>query len=338
MMSTSALSPASDHATWSVLALAQSLRRAGLHREAIRRLDDAMRTPLRHDEVFAGMALALKARSQVQLMDDAGATLTIRLVPEALRRLNPKIDAYCQIVWGLVYRRRAYRSWKAGAADLGVLHAALDCFARARCAAENGIEQRLALVSELNQIYPLGLAAAIAGRSQQENPQLLVAAIHAESGARVMTPLEDAANVAGLTIIADLAIGAALPPAALIKLSDTMAFRQACVHILGADPTTWPRELLRAASAANVPFDQKARALVLGSRCLTRANESTVDQELIQAYLIHLTDCDCAQSKAVATQNGACQSVRQLVPGFGEQWDLLRRMSRHPFPGRRIFR
>ncbi len=320
-----------------MLAQAHTLRRAGLHGEAISCLDEAMRSALQHDEVFAGMALALKARSQVHLMDDAGATLTISLVPAAVRRLNPKVDAYCQIVCGLVYRRRAYRSWKAGSPDLGILHAAMDCFAQARRAAESGIEHRLAFVAELNQLYAIGLEAAIAGRSHHENPQLLVAAIHAEASARGKTPMEDAANVAGLTIIADLAIGAGLQPAELFHLSDASAFRQACLAIFRAEPKSWPHELLRAATAANVPFEQKARALVLGSRCLTRLNQ-TADEELVRAYLVHLTDCDCTLRKGVTGANSERCSVQQLVPGFGEQLALLHRMFKHAFPGRRVFR
>jgi hypothetical protein len=64
MTSTSA-QPEQDQESRSVLAQAHTLRRAGLHGEAISRLDEAMRSALQHDEVFAGMALALKARSQV---------------------------------------------------------------------------------------------------------------------------------------------------------------------------------------------------------------------------------------------------------------------------------
>jgi hypothetical protein len=327
-----------DQASRSVLAQAHTLRRAGLHGEAISRLDEAMRSALQHDEVFAGMALALKARSQVHLMDDAGASLTISLVPALVRRLNPKVDAYCQIVCGLVYRRRAYRSWKAGSPDLDILHAAIDCFAQARRAAENGIEHRLVFVAELNQLYTMGLEAAIAGRSRRENPQLLVAAIQAEANARAKTPMEDATNVAGLTIIADLAIGAGLQPADLFKLSDSPAHRRACQSIFRADPQSWPHELLRAAAAANVPLEQKARALVLGSRCVTRSAESAADDDLVRTYLVHLTDCDCTLPNNVVGTSTERRSVHQLVPGFSEQLALLHRMSRHTLPGRRVFR
>src|SRR5689334_5555152 len=104
-------SPAHESASRSPLAQAYALRRAGRHGEAIDRLDAAMRSPLRHDEVFAAMALALKARSQVHLLDDAGASLTIGLVPDPVRRFNPKVDAHCRIVAGLVGRRRAHRGW-----------------------------------------------------------------------------------------------------------------------------------------------------------------------------------------------------------------------------------
>jgi len=338
MTSTSA-HPSEQHPeSGSVLARAHNLRRAGLHGEAISRLDEALRSPLRHDEVFAGMALALKARSQVHLMDDAGATLTLSLVPAAVRRLNPTVEAYCQIVAGLVHRRRAYRSWKAGSPNPGVLRAAIDCFARARRAAENGIEHRLAFVAELNQLYAMGLEAAIAGRSRHENPRLLVAAIQAEANARRKTPMEDAANVAGLTIIADLAIGAALQPAELFDLSDAPAFRQACLAIFRADPASWPHELLRAATAANVPFEQKARALVLGSRCLTRVDQAAVDEDLLHGYLVHMTDCECALPKGIAGATSESCSVQQLVPGFGEQLALLHRVVKHAFAGRRVFR
>jgi hypothetical protein len=326
-----------DQESRSVLAQAHTLRRAGLHGEAISRLDEAMRSSLQHDEIFAGMALALKARSQVHLMDDAGATLTISLVPRLVRHLNPKVDAYCQIVAGLVQRRRAYRSWKAGSPDLAALHSAIDCFAQARRAAENGIEHRLSFVAELNQLYTHGLEAAIAGRALHENPQLIVAAVHAEASARAKTPMEDASNVAGLTIIADLAIGAGLQPADVLALSDAPAYRQACQAILRAAPQAWPHELLRAASAANVPFEQKARALVLGSRCLTRHDQGAADQDLVHAYLIHLTDCDCTLPKVIT---GAIheRSARELVPGLAEQLALLQRLFKHAFPGRRAFR
>lgn len=320
-----------------MLAQAHTLRRAGLHGEAISRLDEAMRTPLQHDEVFAGMALALKARSQVHLMDDAGATLTVSLVPELVRRLNPKVDAYCQIVSGLVQRRRAYRSWKAGSPDLDTLNSAITCFAQAQRAAENGIEHRLALVAEINLLYTHGLKAAIAGRSQHENPRLIVAAVQAEANARAKTPLEDAANVAGLTIIADMAIGASLQPANLLTLSDAPAYRYAWRAIFRADAQAWPHELLRAASAANVPFEQKARALVLGSRCLTGHNQAAADQDLIYAYLVHLTDCDCSLPRGIT---GAMheRSAQELIPGLAEQLALLHPMYKHAFPGRRVFR
>jgi hypothetical protein len=120
-----------------------------------------MRSPLQHDDVFAAMALALKARSQIQLMHDADATVTIALVPTAVRRLNPKVDTYCHIVSGLVSRRRAYRRWKAGSPDLRAVRAAADSFAHAQRAAESGIEHRLASVAELNRLYAIGLEAAV---------------------------------------------------------------------------------------------------------------------------------------------------------------------------------
>jgi len=338
MSSTSILPSEQDQECRTVLAHAHSLRRAGLHGEAISRLDEAMRSPLQHDEVFAGMALALKARSQVHLMDDAAAALTISLVPAPLRRFNPKVDAYCQIVSGLVYRRRAYRSWKAGSPDIDVLHAAIDCFAQARRAAEHGIEHRLAFVAELNQLYAMGLQAAIAGHSRQQNPQLLVAAVQAEANARSKTPMEDAANVAGLTIIADLAIGAGLQPAELLNLSNASGYRRACQTIFRTCPKSWPHELLRAATAAAVPIEQKARALVLGSRWLTRPNQAAADEDLLHAYLVHLTDCDCTLPKNITGANAEPCSVQQLVPGFGDQLALLHRMFKHAFAGRRVFR
>ncbi len=338
MTSTSAQSPEQDQKSGSVLDQAHALRRAGRHGQAISRLDEAMRSSLQHDEVFAGMALALKARSQVHLMDDAGATLTISLVPALVRRLNPKVDAYCQIVSGLVHRRRAYRSWKAGSPDLDNLHAAIDCFSQARRAAESGLEHRLAFVAELNQLYTLGLQAAIAGRSRGENPGLLVAAIQAEASARSKTPMEDATNVAGLTVIADLAIGAGLQPTDLASLSDVPAYRRACRAIFRDAPRSWPHELLRAATAANVPVEQKARALVLGSKRLTRSNERAAEDDLRRAYLVHLTDCDCTLPGSVIGENAKRRSTRELVPGFSEQLALLQRMSKHAFPGRRVFR
>ena len=88
---------------------------ACMHAQAIGCLDEAMRSGLPHDEASGGVALALEARSQVNVMDDAGALLTVSLVPAPLRRFNPKVDAHCRVVTGLVYRRRAHRSWKAGA-------------------------------------------------------------------------------------------------------------------------------------------------------------------------------------------------------------------------------
>jgi hypothetical protein len=162
MTSTSAQPPEQDQEFRSVLDQAHTLRRAGFHGEAISRLDEAMRSPLQHDEVFAGMALALKARSQVHLMDDAGASLTISLVPALVRRLNPKVNAYCQIVYGLVHRRRAYRSWKAGSPDLDNLHAAIDCFsprsviganAKRRSARQlvPGLSEQLALLQRMSK-------------------------------------------------------------------------------------------------------------------------------------------------------------------------------------------
>jgi hypothetical protein len=214
------------------------------------------------------------------------------------------------------------------------LHAAIDCFSQARRAAENGIEHRLAFVAELNQLYTLGLQAAIAGRSRDENPQLLVAAIQAEASARGKTPM----NVAGLTIIADLAIGAGLQPADLFSLSDAPAYRRACQAIFRDAPRPWPHELLRAATAANVPFEQMARALVLGSRCLTRSNETAADDDLLRAYLVHLTDCDCTLPRSVIGANAKRRSAQQLVPGLSEQLALLQRMSKHAFPGHRVFR
>jgi hypothetical protein len=337
MTSISTLSSDLDEDARSVFAQAHTLRRAGLHGEAITRLDQAMRSPLQHDEVFAGMALALKARSQVHLMDDAGATLTVCLIPTLVRRLNPKVDAHCLIVSGLVQRRRAYRSWKAGSPDVLALQSAIDCFGQARRAAENGIEYRLAFVAELNHLYTQGLKAAIAGRSQQENPELIVAAVQAEANARSKTPLEDAANIAGLTIIADMAIGGGLQPVDLQKLSDATRYREACQAVLPAARRSWPHELLCAASAANVPFEQKARALVLGSSCLTRHNQTAANQDLVYAYLVHLTDCDCTLPKATPGTTDQC-SARKLVPGLAEQLTLLHRMFKHTFPGRRAFR
>ena len=233
-------------------------------------------------------------------------------------------------------RRRAYRSWKAGSRDVAALHSAIDCFARGRRAAENGIEHRLAFVAELNQLYTRGLEAAIAGLSQQENPRLIVAAVQAEANARSKTPLEDAANVAGLIIIADMATGIGLQPADVLTLSNAWSYRQACQAVFRAAPQAWPHELLRAASAPNVPFEQKARALVLGSRCLTR-HDQAADQELVHAYLVHLTDCDCTLQNAIATATHQ-SAAHELVPGLAEQLTLLHCLFEQTFPGRRAFR
>jgi hypothetical protein len=172
------------------------------------------------------------------------------------------------------------------------------------------------------------------------NPHLLVCAIRAEAFARGKTPVEDApaAAAAGLTLIADLSIGAALQPPDLFKLSDAPGFRQACLALFRPDPQSWPYELLRAATAASVPREQKARALMLGCKCLTWPDKAPPREELVRAYLVHLTDCDCAMPRgAIKAGPGHC-TERQRIPRLSEQLSLLQSLSRREFPGRRVFR
>ena len=325
--------PAS-HAEWntdsrSVLAHAHALRSAGLHEEAIRWLKDAMRTDLRRDEVFAGMALALKARSQLHLLDDAGAMLTISLVPPIVRQFNPKVDAYCQLVTGLVHRRRAYRSWKAGSHEPQMLQTAIECFAQAQQAAESAMEERLASIAELNQLYARGLEAAIAGLSQQVNPGLIIAAIHAEALAIAKTPVEEAASIAGLIVIADLAIGGELEPQDVLGLSDAIAFRLACMKIFAGKPASWPEELLRAAMKSGIALEQKVRALILGSRQLAKAGLA-MNPDLVRSYLLHLTECDYSIWPTRGTDHSPSRVSEQIA--------LLARLSNQEVPRRKVFR
>lgn len=323
----------------SVLSHAQALRNAGRHHQAIDCLEGAMRTGLRRNEVFAGMALALKARSQVHLMDDAGAMLTTGLVPAIVRQFNPKVDAYCQMVAGLVHRRRAYRGWKAGSPEPHILEAAVECFRQAGHAAESAIEPRLASIAALNGLYAQGLEAAIAGRSPEINPGLLVPAVEAEAAALDRTPAGDAPGIAGLVIIADLAIGGGLQPRELYRLSEAPAFRAACLKLLGGHPGTWAQELLRAATAPRVPAEQKSRALILGSRQMTGGGEAAAGPahtDLVQAYLVHLADCDFSLRKAAAEPDAP--AARQFLGGMAGQLALLTQLSGQAAPGRRRFR
>jgi hypothetical protein len=113
-----------------------------------------------------------------------------------------------------------------------------------------------------------------------------------------------------------------------ITVSDARAYRHEWETIFRTDPLSWAHELQRAATAANVPFEQKARALVLGSRCLTRSSMGADDQEVVHAYLVHLTDCDCTLPKSIAGEMRE-RSAQELVPGIAEQLALLHRMFKH---------
>jgi hypothetical protein len=235
------------------LKAASSLRQSGQHLQAINFLN--LEIPLMSDQsvIFTGLALALKARSQVQLMDDAGAMLTINHISESLRRLNPQIDSYCNVVKGTVERRRAYCSWKAGRPAIKWVDLAIESFSQAQGASENGLDERWACVAKLNQIYASGLKAAMTGFSKSENPALLRAAIITEATARDSGSIDDSSHLSGLVIIADLAIGANLLPSDIYCLSALPSFTQACQRILSSNTSSWAQELLQAATVFGAP-------------------------------------------------------------------------------------
>jgi hypothetical protein len=311
-----------DPAAHHVLRQAWRLRSEGRHDAVVGCLKEALQGSLRHDDAFTALALVLKARSLLLLMDDEGALQALAQVSVDARRFNPKLDAQCELVAGQVLRRRAHRRWKQGDADPVPLRSSIEGFMHARWAAEAGLEERLALIADLNRLYAHGLEAAIAGRCREDNPRLLLSAIPAEARARQLVARGEPPPVAGLTIVADLAIGAGLVPREVARLSDDLAFRGACAQLWSDAPETWAPVLLNAAREQGIAVGHKARAVVLASRCLLGA--PAADARLARACLVHLLDCRARLPRDAG------------VPGLHEQIALLR--ERWPAAGRRLFR
>lgn len=314
-----------------LLAAAEFRTRAGQYGDALgileRTMDDGHGD---HSEHWMGMVCAAAARNKLHLQDDAGARQYLDLISPALRAANPKIDADCHTISGILRRREAHARWKAGQADeaLALADSAIDAFRHAEYSAQMALEDRLQHNAVLNCVYTEGLALAIEAQPRVRYAPLLAAAIVAEAASRDSTPPCVRDELSGLIIVVDLACGAGASLDDASRLSEEAAFVRAAGKILRAGCGSWAELILgHVRDMSMCKIDVLARGLLLGCKLL-REDGYRADPALVAEYAarlrIHYLDLDgTASNAALRRQIGEAlarfpeEIVRKVMrPGF----------------------
>jgi hypothetical protein len=288
-----------------LLAAAEFRTRAGKYYDALgileRTMDDAHGD---HSEHWMGMVCAAAARNKLHIQDDQGARQYLNLISPALRAANPKIDAECHTISGILRRREAYTHWKAGREHeaLALADDAIEAFRHAEHSAQMALEDRLQHNAVLNCLYAEGLKLAIQARPCAHYAPLLAAAIVAEAASRDSTPPCVRDELSGLIIVIDLACGAGASLDDAARLSEESAFVKAAGKILRAGCSTWAELILSHVRDMNIcKSDVLARAMLLGCKLL-REDGYRADRALLAEYAarlrIHCLDLDDAASNA----------------------------------------
>ena len=266
--------PQTSASAYKVLSEAESRSRMGRYDDALGILErnaGAGAAAEKHSAYWMGMVCAAAARNKLRMQDDQGALQYLRLVSPELRDANPKIDAECHTVRGILHRRDAYRDWKAQRQDSAMLKVelAIGAFQLAQASAQMALEDRILHNAALNRLYAYGLRLALLGHKREQYAELVCEAIVAEAASRDSTPPCVRDDLTGLTMIADLARGGGIGLDDVPGLSGDPVFVQAARQIVGCYGTTWAGLILETVREAHPgKTDVVAGALILGTTLL----------------------------------------------------------------------
>jgi hypothetical protein len=286
-----------------LLAAAEFRTRAGKYDDALDILEST-KNNARSDrsEYWMGLVCAAAARNKLHLLDNQGARQNLNLISPELRAANPKIDAECHMISGILCRREAHKHWKAGREReaLGLTDDAIDAFRLAEHSAQMALEDRLQHNAVLNRLYAEGLKLAIQAQPRAHYVPLLTAAIVAEAASRDSTPPCVRDELSGLLIVIDLARGAGVSLDDAARLSEDSAFVKASRKILRAVCSNWAELILSHVRDMTIcKSDLLARAMLLGCKLL-REDGYRADRTLLAEYAarlrIHCLDLDNAAS------------------------------------------
>lgn len=314
-----------------LLASAEHALLRGAHVASLVRIEDAAKLVNgAWPDSWAMTALLQEARNRFLLgqYDD---------VRECLARLHDPqggsvlIQNEAMGLQAMMLRRDAHALWKARdvrkAKEVALM--AFERFEMARDLAHGAGQRHLELRHELNRLYTNGLIAVMSNTMTQSGPALVLAAILVEAESHQWTPPALADHASGLTIVADLARGAGLSVADVLKLERNERFVSAFRIILSddfEDPPTWAELLLVSCRTQEYRPSSKWKAFELGAMFLLSSPD--VDAELARAYQTRLMDV--VLHKEAHTPNKALQ-LRRLIQQLDE-------FCTTPFKGRRAFR
>lgn len=315
-----------------LLVKADDFTRKGYHLKAIDILKSASNIPVYAYTSYMGAKInILFARNMLHLQEDFDALSIIQTVPKSLRDTNPQIDADCRSVIGILRRRDAYHTWKAGH-DTEALSKAKDAiaeFCHAEDSASMALDGRLKYNAQLNKLYANGLMFAIQKAPRGDYEPLVVKAVIAEDCSRDNMPPNSQDYLTGLTIVADLALGADLGFDQMFSLSFDPKYQKAYRRVLSMGSSqgrSWQEFLLEQtrASISIVSPNIIAKTLLLGTKILF--SESSYEHELLKKYAV-----DLRYYSIYLTRSGANPKTRdQLENAISRLPDNLIRFVRRP--------
>lgn len=223
----------------------------------------------------------LLARNKLHMRDEAGAVQYLTQIPASQIAANPQIEAEHHAVSGLLKRREAYSKWKASdtAAAIATADQAMACFQAAKEKSLLADDSRLHHATTVSALYTACLLLAIRERPADCYLEHVVEAVVAEATSRRHTSEEERNDLTGLTLIADMALGAKVSPGQLVDYMGDGPHRAACRRVLRDWNQSWPQLLLREVQLAPVDAnpDFPTRALLLGAKILLDEPRASVD-------------------------------------------------------------
>lgn len=309
---------------------AENHSRKGHYTEAIKVLEAAKaNSDVEHPKYWEGIVCVMSARNKLHAQDDEGALSFVNAVEDELRAVNPKIDAECRTVIGILKRREGYRLWKSGNFSESIAKASesIKELEKAEIAAQMALEERLQYNAVLNKLYSQGLILAIQQSPQEEYIQLVIEAIIAEANSRECMPPNTKDYLSGLTIVVDLALGANVFPEKLFNLSDIPKFHWAYRIVVCDSKLSWPEVIFNQYNASiSIKSDVSARALLLGSKLLLA--EPNPDYSLLRGYASYLRICAID-----LYSSGTNRKTRDLIDATISKFppEIVKMVTRHNF-------
>lgn len=314
-----------SNARGSILEKAEAHTRRGEFAEAMHLLGHADTEPsAEYPEYWMGIVCIASARNKLHMQDDPGARALLELIPASLRKANPKIDAECQTVVGILQRREAYRLWKSGHTTEAVqqVEEAMRAFSRAEESAQIALEVRLRHNAVLNRLYAQGLLCALQKQSRDHYLSLLTEAMLAEVKSRESTPPHIKDDLSGLIMIADLARGAEIELEQVAFISDKTDFVLACKMINPGRHLLWSALILHQVRESHCSRpDAIGRALLLGKKMLDASKKEPGN--LLIEYASQLRIC-YLNLKSMRSHEWLVRAVEDTLNLFPE--DIAKRI------------